>query len=59
MAQVKITQTKSAIDRPEKQKRIIKALGLHRLHHTVVHEHTPQIEGMIKKVNHLIIVEKI
>jgi large subunit ribosomal protein L30 len=59
MAQVKITQVKSAIDRPERQKSTIKALGLHKLHHSVVHETTPQIEGMIKKVNHLITVEKI
>ncbi len=59
MAQVKITQTKSVIDRPENQKRIIKALGLRKLNHSVVHESTPQIEGMIRKVNHLITTEKI
>ena len=59
MAQVKITQTKSVIDRPEKQKRIVKALGLHKIGHSVVQESNPQIEGMIRKVNHLITIEKI
>ncbi len=59
MAQVKITQTKSTIDRPENQKRIIKALGLRKMNHSVVHENTPQIEGMIRKVSHLITIEKI
>lgn len=59
MAQVKITYVKSTIDRPERQKRIIKALGLTKLHQTVVHNATPQIEGMIRKVNHLITVEQI
>ncbi len=59
MAQVKITQTKSVIDRPENQKRIIKALGLRKMNHSVVHESTPQIEGMIRKVNHLVTTEKI
>jgi large subunit ribosomal protein L30 len=59
MTQVKITYINSTIDRPERQKRIIKALGLRKLHHSVVHNVTPQIEGMIRKVNHLITVEQI
>jgi large subunit ribosomal protein L30 len=59
MAQVKITYIKSTIDKPERQKRIIKALGLRKLHQSVVHNSTPQIEGMIRKVNHLITVEQI
>lgn len=54
---LKITQLKSTIDRPVKQKRTIKALGLKRLHHTVEQKDTPQIRGMINVVNHLIKVE--
>jgi large subunit ribosomal protein L30 len=59
MAQVKITYIRSTIDRPERQKRIIKALGLRKLHQSVVHNQNPQIDGMIRKVNHLITVEQI
>lgn len=57
MAKVKITQRKSTINRPENQKRTIKALGLGKLNRTVEKELTPQIEGMIRKVNHLVSVE--
>jgi large subunit ribosomal protein L30 len=59
MAQVKITQIKSTIDRPENQKRIIKALGFRRLNQSLVKEENPAILGMISKVNHLIKIEKI
>jgi large subunit ribosomal protein L30 len=58
MAKVKITQRKSTIKRPENQKRTIKALGLGKLNRTVEKELTPQIEGMIRKVSHLVSVEK-
>ena len=54
---LKITQLKSTIDRPEKQKRTIEALGLKKLHHTVEKKDTPQIRGMINAVKHLIKVE--
>lgn len=57
MAKLRITQVKSAIDRPPKQKRTIEALGLKRLHHTVEHNDTPQLRGMISKVSHLVQVE--
>ena len=59
MAKLKITQVRSAIRRKEDQKRTIKALGLHRLHHTVIQPHVPQIRGMIRKVAHLVDVEEI
>jgi large subunit ribosomal protein L30 len=59
MAKVKITYVKSTIDRSERQKRTVKALGLTKLHQSVVHENTPAIAGMIKKVNHLVTVEEI
>jgi large subunit ribosomal protein L30 len=58
MDKVKITQIKSVIDRPERQKVTVRALGLTRINASVEHTVTPQIQGMINKVNHLIKVEK-
>ncbi|PHI20277.1 50S ribosomal protein L30 [Lewinellaceae bacterium SD302] len=58
MAKVKITQVKSLIDRPKRQKDTVKALGLRKMNQTVEKEATPQILGMIKKVSHLIKVEE-
>ncbi|MDX1941158.1 MAG: 50S ribosomal protein L30 [Saprospiraceae bacterium] len=58
MAKIKITQVKSAIDRPKRQKDTVKALGITKMHQTVVHEATPQILGMVKKVSHLVKVEE-
>lgn len=55
---LKITQIRSGIDRPERQKRTIRALGIRKLHQTVVHDDTPQIRGMIQKVLHLVSVEE-
>lgn len=59
MARIKVTQIRSTIDRKEPQKRTIRALGLGKLHRTVVHNDTPQIRGMIRAVSHLIKVEEI
>jgi len=59
MAKIKITQTKSIIDRPEKQKKIIEALGLGRPNWERIHNDTPQIRGMINKVTHLVKVEEV
>jgi len=59
MGKLKITQVKSAIRCDEKQKRTIEALGLHRLHQTVIHQDVPQIRGMIRKVIHLVRVEEV
>ena len=58
MPTLKITQVRSAIKRPEGQKRTVRALGLRRLHQTVEHEATPQILGMIDRVKHLVRVEE-
>ena len=55
--QLKVTQVRSVIRRPESQKRTIAALGLRRIHQTVIHNDTPQMRGMLKKVGHLISVE--
>ncbi len=54
MAQLRITWKKSTIGRPERQERTIRALGLRRLNHTVVHEDSPQIRGMVRAVAHLV-----
>ncbi len=59
MAKVKITQVKSGIDRSKRQKLTLQALGLRKMHASVEHELNPQIQGMIKKVNHLVKVEEV
>ena len=59
MGKVKITQVRSLIDRPKRQKDTIKALGLRKINHSVVHEANPQILGMISKVSHLVKVEEV
>jgi large subunit ribosomal protein L30 len=59
MAKLKITQIRSAIDRIESQKRTIIALGLGKLHRTVIHNDAPHIRGMVKKVEHLVKCEKV
>lgn len=56
---IKITQVKSRIDRPLKQKRTLDALGLTKMHKSVEVVATPQILGMVKKVEHLVKVENI
>lgn len=58
MATLKITQVRSVIRRPEIQKRTMIALGLRRMNQTVTHKDTPQMRGMINKVEHLITVEE-
>jgi large subunit ribosomal protein L30 len=59
MAKVRITQVKSIIDRPETQKRTVRALGFTKMHQTLEKEGTPQIMGMIKQVAHLLKVENV
>ena len=59
MAKIKITQVRSTIDRTERQKKTIKALGIRKLHAPVVKEDSPQVQGMIEKVRHLVTVEKV
>jgi len=59
MSKIKVTQIRSIIDRPEDQKRTIKALGLGRPNYSKIHNDNPQIRGMIKKVSHLVKVELI
>jgi large subunit ribosomal protein L30 len=59
MAKIKITQVKSGIDRPERQKQTLKALGLKKMHATKEVEATPQILGMVRTVEHLVKVEEV
>lgn len=58
MAKLKITQTKSVIGSPRRQRRTMEALGIRRMHQTVEHDDSPQIRGMIEKVQHLVDVEE-
>ena len=59
MTKIKVTQIKSGIDRSERQKLTLQALGLNRLNATKEVEATPQILGMVKKVSHLIKVVEV
>lgn len=59
MAKVRITQVKSSIDRSKRQKNTLIALGLRKRNQSVEQEVTPQIQGMIDKVNHLVKVEQL
>lgn len=59
MKKVRITLIQSLIDRPAIQRKNVKALGLGKMHSSVEQTATPQILGMIRKVNHLVKVEEI
>lgn len=58
MAKIKVTKTRSAINRPVDQKRTLEALGLRKMGQVKEHENTPNILGMINKVSHLVSVEE-
>ncbi len=58
MAQLKIKQTRSVIRKSKKQKLTMEALGLRRMHQTVIHEDTPQLRGMLNVVHHLVTIEE-
>ncbi len=59
MKRYKITQKRSRIGRPARQKRTLDALGLTRMNRSVTVNGTPQVEGMINKVKHLLTVEEV
>lgn len=59
MAKLRITQVRARSGKPETQRRILRALGLRRIRHTVVKEDRPEIRGMIAKVRHLVEVEEV
>jgi len=58
MATLKIKQVRSRIKCPKDQKRTLDALGLKKMNRVVEHEATPSIMGMVKKVKHLVSIEK-
>ena len=56
MAKLKITQTGSPIRRTPDQRRTLIGLGLNKMHRTVELEDTPEVRGMIRKVQHMVAV---
>jgi len=59
MAKIKVTKIKSTIEKDERQKRTMTALGLRRIGSSNELENTPAVAGMIRKVSHLVKVENI
>ncbi|MDQ5874185.1 MAG: 50S ribosomal protein L30 [Actinomycetota bacterium] len=59
MIKLKVSQVRSALDRGAQQRGTLRALGIRRIGHTVVHNDKPEIRGMIKAVEHLVTVEEI
>jgi large subunit ribosomal protein L30 len=59
MAKIKVTQVRSKIRRPQRQKRTLEALGLKKMNQVVEHDASPAILGMVHKVKHLVSVEEI
>ncbi len=59
MSKLKITQVRSKIKYEKSQKATLKALGLRKMHQSVIKEDNPQIRGMIFKIKHLVKVEEI
>ncbi|MFO7755953.1 MAG: 50S ribosomal protein L30 [Bacteroidales bacterium] len=59
MSKIRVTQVKSKIGRPERQKKTLLALGLKKMNQSIEHEATPQIMGMVNAVSHLVKVEEI
>ncbi len=59
MSKIRVTQVKSKIGRPERQKKTLLALGLKKMNQSIEHEATPQVMGMVKAVSHLVKVEEI
>jgi large subunit ribosomal protein L30 len=58
MAKLKITQVRSAIGQSERHRGTLRALGLGRIGNTTEREESPQVAGMLRKVNHLVRVEE-
>jgi large subunit ribosomal protein L30 len=59
MSPLKVTQIRSVIGSKENHKRTVRALGLKRIRDSRVHEDTPQIRGMVHKVQHLVRAEEV
>ena len=59
MSKLRVTQVRSIIDRPERQKRTMKAIGLRKMNQTIEVANTPEMKGMIASVAHLLKVEEV
>jgi large subunit ribosomal protein L30 len=59
MSPLKVTQIKSVVGSKQGHKRTVRALGLKRIRDSRVHEDTPQIRGMVRKVQHLVQAEEV
>ncbi|HUH74886.1 MAG TPA: 50S ribosomal protein L30 [Chitinophagales bacterium] len=59
MSRIKLTQVKSIIDRTQRQKDTMYALGLRKMNSSIEHDANPQILGMVEKIKHLVTVEEI
>ena len=59
MSKLRVKLVKSPIDRPERQKKTLKALGLTKMQREVVIDATPQVKGMVKSIQHLVTVEDV
>ncbi len=59
MAQLKITQVRSTIGRPQSQRDTVRSLGLKRIRHTVTQPDRPEIRGMLRKIPHLVEFEEL
>ena len=59
MSKLKITLKKGVIKKTEKQKRTVRALGLRKIHQSVIHDDSEQIRGMVSRVSHLVDVEEV
>ena len=59
MSPLKVTQVRSVVGSKQGHKRTVRALGLKRIRDSRVHEDTPQIRGMVRKVHHLVHAEEV
>ena len=59
MAKIKVTLVRSLIGRPEAQRRVVESLGLKKTNSSVVHDDTPAIRGMVRKIEHLVSVDNV
>ena len=59
MPQIQVKLVRSAIDRPARQKRTVQSLGLNKLNSTATHEVNPSVMGMVKSVQHLLLVTEL
>lgn len=59
MPKLKVTQLRSTVGKPRRQRDTVRALGLRRIRHSVVKDDRPEIRGMLARVSHLVAVEEV